>query len=125
VVNAAMVAKAGLVVWSKGLSEQLGKHGVTVNCVQPGLIDTAQIRRLCPGDERRKLAEREIALRDFGEPEDVANTVTFLGRRALATSPARSSSWTAGCVATRSKAKPGRRELRAGLAACSSKGLKR
>jgi hypothetical protein len=28
VVNAAMVAKAGLVVWSKGLSEQVGKHGI-------------------------------------------------------------------------------------------------
>ena len=78
VVNAAMVAKAGLVVWSKGLSEQLGPHGVTVNCVQPGLIDTAQIRRLYPGDERHKFAEREIALRDFGQPEDVANAVTFL-----------------------------------------------
>jgi len=78
VVNAAMVAKAGLVVWSKGLSEQIGQHGITVNCVQPGLIDTAQIRRLYPGEERKKFAEREIALRDFGEPEDVANAVTFL-----------------------------------------------
>ena len=57
VVNAAMVAKAGLVVWSKGLSEQLGQHGITVNCVQPGLIDTAQIRRLYPGEERAKFAE--------------------------------------------------------------------
>lgn len=78
VVNAAMVAKAGLVVWSKGLSEQLGRHGITVNCVQPGLIDTAQIRRLYPGDERREFAEREIALRDFGEPQDVANAIAFL-----------------------------------------------
>ncbi|MHC2086628.1 SDR family NAD(P)-dependent oxidoreductase [Methylobacterium sp. CM6244] len=78
VVNAAMVAKAGLVVWSKGLSEQLGQHGITVNCIQPGLIDTAQIRRLYPGDERRKFAEREIAMRDFGEPEDVGNAVTFI-----------------------------------------------
>lgn len=78
VVNAAMVAKAGLVVWSKGLSEQLGKHGITVNCLQPGLIDTAQIRRLYPGDERAKFANREIALRDFGQPEDVANAVAFL-----------------------------------------------
>ncbi|MCJ2100678.1 SDR family NAD(P)-dependent oxidoreductase [Methylobacterium sp. E-046] len=78
VVNAAMVAKAGLVVWSKGLSEQLGQHGITVNCIQPGLIDTAQIRRLYPGDERRKFAEREIALRDSGEPEDVGNAVAFL-----------------------------------------------
>lgn len=78
VVNAAMVAKAGLVVWSKGLSEQLGTYGITVNCVQPGLIDTAQIRHLYPGQERTKFASREIALRDFGEPEDVANAVTFL-----------------------------------------------
>lgn len=78
VVNAAMVAKAGIVVWSKGLSEQLGQHGITVNCVQPGLIDTAQIRRLYPGKERKKFADREIALRDFGQPEDVANAVTFL-----------------------------------------------
>ena len=77
-VNAAAVAKAGLVVWSKGLSEQLGKHGITVNCLQPGLIDTAQIRRLFPGEERTKFAQREIAMRDFGEPEDVANAVTFL-----------------------------------------------
>ncbi len=45
-VNAAMVAKAGLVARSKGLSEQIGQHGITVNCVQPDLIDTAQIRRL-------------------------------------------------------------------------------
>ncbi|KPN89751.1 SDR family NAD(P)-dependent oxidoreductase [Pseudomonas nunensis] len=78
VVNAAIVAKAGLVAWSKGLSEQLGQYGVTVNCVQPGLIDTAQIRRLYPGDARRDFAERNIALGDFGEPIDVANAVTFL-----------------------------------------------
>ncbi|MFS2070797.1 SDR family NAD(P)-dependent oxidoreductase [Pseudomonas sp. CT11-2] len=78
VVNAAMVAKAGIVVWSKGLSEQLGQHGITVNCVQPGLIDTAQIRRMYPGEERKKFADREIALRDFGQPDDVANAVTFL-----------------------------------------------
>jgi 3-oxoacyl-[acyl-carrier protein] reductase len=78
VVNAAIVAKAGLVAWSKGLSEQLGQHGITVNCVQPGLIDTAQIRRLYPGDARREFAERNIALGDFGEPIDVANAVTFL-----------------------------------------------
>ena len=50
----------------------------TDNCVQPGLIDTAQIRDLYPGEERTKFASREIALRDFGQAEDVANAVTFL-----------------------------------------------
>lgn len=78
VVNASAVAKAGLVVWSKGLSNQLGKYGITVNALQPGLIDTAQIRRLYPGQARHEFAEREIALGDFGEPQDVANTAAFL-----------------------------------------------
>ncbi|MNO05852.1 Glucose 1-dehydrogenase 2 [compost metagenome] len=31
-----------------------------------------------PGEERKKFAEREIAMRDFGQPEDVGNAVTFL-----------------------------------------------
>lgn len=78
VVNASAVAKAGLVVWSKGLSNQLGKYGITVNCLQPGLIDTAQIRRLYPGNARSDFAEREITLGDFGEPQDVANMAAFL-----------------------------------------------
>ncbi len=77
-VNASAVSKAAVAVWSKGLSEQLGKYGITINCLQPGLLDTAQIRRLFPGDARREFAQREIALGDFGEPQDVANMVTYL-----------------------------------------------
>ncbi|CAD1791593.1 SDR family oxidoreductase [Xanthomonas euroxanthea] len=78
VVNAGSVAKAAMAVWSKGLSSQLGKHGVTVNSLQPGLLDTAQIRRLFPGDARREYAQAHISLGDFGEPQDVANVATFL-----------------------------------------------
>jgi 3-oxoacyl-[acyl-carrier protein] reductase len=77
-VNASAVAKASVVVWSKQLAGQLGQHGIRVNCLQPGLIDTANIRPLFPGEERRKFAEREIPLGDFGEPQDVANMATFL-----------------------------------------------
>jgi 3-oxoacyl-[acyl-carrier protein] reductase len=81
-VNAAAVAKAGIVIWSKGLSHQVGKFGITVNCVEPGLLDTQQIRRLYPGEERRKFAEREISLGDFGEPVEVAKAVTFIASAA-------------------------------------------
>jgi 3-oxoacyl-[acyl-carrier protein] reductase len=77
-VNTAGAAKAALVVWSKGLSHEMGKYGVTVNCVEPGLIDTAQIRRLFPGDARRQYAEQHISLGDFGEPEDVGAATAFL-----------------------------------------------
>lgn len=77
-VNGSSVAKAAVVMWSKQLAGQLGQHGIRVNCLQPGLIDTNNIRRFFPGDERRQFAEREIPLRDFGEPEDMANMAVFL-----------------------------------------------
>jgi 3-oxoacyl-[acyl-carrier protein] reductase len=77
-INASAVAKASIVVWSKQLAGQLGRYGITVNCLQPGLIDTANIRRVFSSDERTKFAEREIPLGDFGEPQDIANMATFL-----------------------------------------------
>ena len=78
VINASAVAKASIVAWSKALAAQLGPCGIRVNCLQPGLIDTANIRRNFSGDERRKFAEREIPLGDFGEAQDVANMAAFL-----------------------------------------------
>lgn len=77
-INASAVAKASIAAWSKQLASQLGPYGIRVNCLQPGLIDTANIRPFFPGDERRKFAEREIPLGDFGEPQDIANMATFL-----------------------------------------------
>lgn len=77
-VNASAVAKASVVVWSKQLAGQLGRHGITINCLQPGLIDTANIRPLFPGNERKAFAGREIPLGDFGTPQDIANMATFL-----------------------------------------------
>src|SRR5271166_3834228 len=35
-VNAANAAKAGVTAWAKGLSRQVGKFGITVNCLAPG-----------------------------------------------------------------------------------------
>lgn len=77
-INASAVAKAAIVAWSKALASQLGQHGIRVNCLQPGLIDTANIRRIFSSDEREKFAKREIPLGDFGEAQDVANMVAFL-----------------------------------------------
>ncbi len=77
-INASAVAKAAIVAWSKALASQLGQHGIRVNCLQPGLIDTANIRRIFSRDERTKFAEHEIPLGDFGEAQDVANMAAFL-----------------------------------------------
>jgi len=77
-INVSAVAKSAIIAWSKQLSGQVGQYGITVNCLQPGLIDTNNIRSYFPGDERKKYAEREIPLGDFGEPQDIANMAVFL-----------------------------------------------
>lgn len=77
-INASAVAKAAVVVWSKQLAAQLGQYGIRVNCLQPGLIDTENIRPYFSEEERRQFAAREIPLGDFGAPEDMANMATFL-----------------------------------------------
>jgi 3-oxoacyl-[acyl-carrier protein] reductase len=77
-INASAVAKAAVIVWSKQLAGELGQYGIRVNCLQPGLIDTENIRRFFPGPKRRQFAEQEIPLGDFGEPQDVANMAAFL-----------------------------------------------
>ena len=77
-VNVSAVAKASIVMWSKQLSAQLGKHGIRINCLQPGLLDTANVRRIFTAEARKEFAAREIPLGDFGEPQDIANMAAFL-----------------------------------------------
>lgn len=77
-VNVSAVAKASIAMWSKQLSAQLGKHGIRINCLQPGLLDTANVRRIFTAEARKEFAAREIPLGDFGEPQDIANMAAFL-----------------------------------------------
>lgn len=65
-------------MWSKELAGQLGQHGIRVNCLQPGLIDTENTRGIFTAAERKDYAGREIPLGDFGEPQDMANMAAFL-----------------------------------------------
>ncbi|MEX0693502.1 MAG: SDR family oxidoreductase [Rhodospirillales bacterium] len=80
VINAAIAAKAALHLWAKGLSCQVAKDGVTVNCIPPGRINSEQIlTRLYPTEESRQaFIKANIPAGHFGEPEDVAPLVAFL-----------------------------------------------
>lgn len=77
-INASAVAKAALVTWSKQLSPAIGQHGIRINCLQPGLIDTENIRRFFTNDQRKEFAQQEIPLKDFGMAEDMAGMAAFL-----------------------------------------------
>ncbi|HEY9047208.1 MAG TPA: SDR family oxidoreductase [Ohtaekwangia sp.] len=77
-VNASAIAKASIAVWSKQLAGQLGSYGITVNCLQPGLIDTANTQRIFSSEARKEFSAREIPLGNFGTAQDIANMATFL-----------------------------------------------
>ncbi|HKR19107.1 MAG TPA: SDR family oxidoreductase [Stellaceae bacterium] len=77
-INASFAAKAAVHAWAKGLSREIGKHGITINSIAPGRIITEQILRLYPEGERRKFAEREIPVGEYGQPDDLAVLAVFL-----------------------------------------------
>jgi 3-oxoacyl-[acyl-carrier protein] reductase len=76
--NAAFAAKAAVHAWAKGLSREIGEHGITINCIPPGRIMSEQIRRNYPQDYRERFAEEEIPVGFWGEPEDLAVLAIFL-----------------------------------------------
>ncbi len=66
-------AKAGIIGATKALAIELAKRSITVNCVAPGVIDTAMVEGL-PMDEVMKA----VPMRRLGRPEEVAAAVAFL-----------------------------------------------
>lgn len=75
---AATPAKAALHGWSKGLSREVGKHGITVNCLAPGRIMSEQIRRKYSAEFRAHEEKNEIPVGRYGEPEELAALAVFL-----------------------------------------------
>jgi 3-oxoacyl-[acyl-carrier protein] reductase len=74
--------RPGVTGWAKHLSREEGPHGVTVNSIAPGYIDTERLRYLYsteadPEGARRRDAEL-IPLRRFGDPEEIASAAAFL-----------------------------------------------
>jgi 3-oxoacyl-[acyl-carrier protein] reductase len=70
-----IAAKAGLVGLSKALAHELGAHGITVNTVSPGLIETRRT-----GADPAHHASRTNPLGRRGTPDEVAAAVAMLCR---------------------------------------------
>jgi 3-oxoacyl-[acyl-carrier protein] reductase len=77
-INGAFSAKAAMHAWAKGLSREVGKHGITVNSIPPGRIISEQILRNYTSEYRKWQSEHEIPVGAYGEPEDVAHLICFL-----------------------------------------------
>jgi 3-oxoacyl-[acyl-carrier protein] reductase len=70
-------SKAGVVGLTKSFAVELGRHGVTVNCICPGPINTGMTANI--DDQSKEIyAKRRVPLRRYGDPEEVAQMTVSL-----------------------------------------------
>lgn len=69
-------SKAAIEGLSRTLAKELGRKGITINCVLPGFIDTEMMRAV--GEEILNSRIAATPMQRMGEPEEVASLVAFL-----------------------------------------------
>lgn len=69
-------AKAGLIGMTKALAKEVGLSGVTVNAVSPGVVLTDMMSSF--SEEDKEALKDETPLNKLGNPEDIAEAVSFL-----------------------------------------------
>lgn len=75
--SAYSAAKAGVTGLTRSLAVELGRDGITVNCICPGPIATAMTARI-PDEQKAIYARRRTALGRYGDPEEVAHMTLSL-----------------------------------------------
>jgi 3-oxoacyl-[acyl-carrier protein] reductase/2-hydroxycyclohexanecarboxyl-CoA dehydrogenase len=74
-------AKGAIQALTRQMAMEYGPHGITVNCVAPGLVLTERTRGFYASrrsEEERARTLEDIPVRRHGEPEDVASAIAFL-----------------------------------------------
>lgn len=70
-------SKAGVTGLTRSMAVELGRHGITVNCICPGPIDTGMTAGISL-EAKDVYAKRKVPLRRYGEPEEVAHMTLSL-----------------------------------------------
>ncbi len=70
-------AKHGVIGLTRSFAVELGRRGLTFNCICPGPILTGMTQAI-PDDMKAKFARRRVPLRRYGDPEEVAHATLSL-----------------------------------------------
>ncbi len=74
-------AKGAVISMVKGLSTELARDGIRVNCVAPGWVNTEMAAPAMEDPERRERALRLIPMGRVGTPDEIAAPILFLCTR--------------------------------------------
>lgn len=72
-------SKAGQIAFTKTLAREVAKRRITVNCVQPGFVDTELLADLSP--DTKKAYEDSVPMGRFGTASEIASAVLFLASK--------------------------------------------
>lgn len=75
--SAYAASKSGVIGLTKSLAVELGRHGITANCVCPGPIETGMTDAI-DDEAKSAYAKRRVPLRRYGQPEEVAQMILNL-----------------------------------------------
>jgi len=73
-----IASKGGIVGFTRALASEAGPHGITVNCVTPGLIETEGAQDEDPAGDLFEEIVGGQAVKRRGRPEDIAEVVAYL-----------------------------------------------
>lgn len=74
-------AKGGVIALTRSSARELGCHGITVNAVQPGYVNTQMMERIKSDPKLNEIYMRRILMGRFAEPEEIAPIFVFLASR--------------------------------------------
>jgi len=75
--SAYSAAKTGVIGLTRSLAVELGARGITINCICPGPILTGMTAAI-PDEAKKEFARRRVALKRYGDPEEVAQMTLSL-----------------------------------------------
>lgn len=71
-------SKGGQIAFTKSLATELASHGINVNSVAPGWVDTEMCEEVFADESYRRSVERTIPLGRVASAEDIAGPIAFL-----------------------------------------------